>query len=125
MENKELYNKSVFQSVGVIGEFAFTAGGVDYHVGDIVTFEKQKPTDSDTGVVTEDVQQKLGYGVCGAYTRDARQIGIKKVLPYTLLTQEILSYHKDHLIIREVEVKEMTVKEIEEELGYKIKIVGE
>jgi len=125
-EVKEIYNKSVFEVAGTIGEFAFNANG-DYHVGDIVSFNPEFSTlgNGNIGVVTAYKNSKLGYGVCGIYGKDPREIGIKKVLPYTMLTQEILTYHKDHLVIRDLVLKEMTVQEIEKELGYKIKIIGE
>jgi len=127
MDKKELYNKSVSQFAGEVGEFAFNVHGVDYHVGDIVSFSEHLTNlnNDNIGVVTINKSCRLGYGVCGIYTKDAREIGIKKILPFTLLTQEILSHYKDHLVIRDLHLKEMTVQEIEKELGYKIKIIGE
>lgn len=130
-ERKELYNKSVHKSAGEIGEFAFEVDGVDFYVGDIVAFDTQRDSDGDgddyhyAGVITTH-ECRLGYGICNGYTDSVYNVNIKRVVPFNLLTRELLDFCKNtHIIIRDVPVKEMTVNEIEAELGYKIKVVGE
>ena len=130
-KRQELYNNSVHKSVGEIGQFAFGIDDVDFHVGDIVAFDTQMESDGEgdsyhyAGVITT-LENKLGYGICNGYTDSVFNVNIKKVVPYDLLTRELLDFHKNnHIIIRDVPVKEMTVNEIEAELGYKIKVVGE
>lgn len=136
MENrKELYNKSIHKVIGEIGEFAFEVDGVKFYVGDIVAFDTQREPDfldecsggdyHYAGVITRN-ECKLGYGICNGYTDSVYNVNIKRVVPYNLLTREILDFCKNnHIVIRDVPVKEMTVNEIEAELGYKIKVVGE
>ena len=129
MKRKELYNNSVYKSVGEVGEFAFTVGSVDFYVGDIVAFDTQKPSmrgnDKVVGVITAH-ESSLGYGICNGYTDDVSTVNIKRVVPYNLTTREILDFCEcNHIIIRDIPVKEMTLAEVEKELGYRIEIVEE
>lgn len=48
----------------------------------------------------------------------------KVIVPYNLLTDEILNFIENSVIIEDVNEIEMTVSEIEEKLGYKIKVVS-
>ncbi|AKQ08407.1 hypothetical protein PQE66_gp092 [Bacillus phage PBC2] len=128
MKRKELYNDSTGKSVGELGEFAFEVDGVNFYVGDIVTFDTQKPFDGHThyaGVITTH-KGKEPYGICNGYIDSVYNVNIKRVVPYNLVTREILDFCKNtHILIRDIPVKEMTLAEIEKELGYKIEIVEE
>ncbi|UUV46561.1 hypothetical protein [Bacillus phage vB_BanS-Thrax3] len=126
MKRKELYNDSIHKSCGELGEFAFEVDGVNFYVGDIVTFDTQKPDDGQThyaGVITTH-DGKEPYGICNGYTDSVYNVNIKRVVPYNLVTREILDFCENtHIIIRDIPVKEMTLAEVEKELGYKIQIV--
>ncbi|UUV46047.1 hypothetical protein [Bacillus phage vB_BanS-Thrax1] len=128
MKRKELYNDSIHKSCGELGEFAFEVDGVNFYVGDIVAFDTQKPCfDKNDGhyvgvITTHDGKEP--YGICNGYTDSVYNVNIKRVVPYNLVTREILDFCKNtHIIIRDIPVKEMTLAEVEKELGYKIQIV--
>lgn len=48
---------------------------------------------------------------------------MRLVLPHNLVTQEILQFHQNSLLL--LEPKELTLSEIEERLGYPIKLIKE
>lgn len=130
MTKEMFYGKT---SLGIIGEqtnFKLINDYTHEHlsVGDVIAFEKYdllyvRP-------VTSTTFDK--YGVWGFGSNNFDFNKIIKVLPYSMLTEEIYkkiiedNKEKRKLYsIKEVKEKEMSLKEIEAELGYKVKLRSE
>lgn len=104
-----------------LGTFAFTRNGRSYHAGDIVAY-KDKFYTLRTGIVAP---REGGFGIAGTFSQDVDRMEFEKVIPYKLVTEEILKHIKPHFELKKVEVKRMTVEEISHALGYDVEIVGD
>lgn len=105
---------------GVIGK---ETGYETFRVGDLVVLEMSQGK-IISGIICERLNDiKDGFGVMGLLSTDLSEANIKlKVLDYELLTDGILKRHG----LKKIDyIEEMTKAQIEEALGYPIKIVGE
>lgn len=102
---------------------------VELKVGDVVSFFWSKKL--VTSVVSKKISDK-GYGVFGfgSYKLDFEHL--TRVLTFDNLTEDLFQKlqapdgkNRNFYSIREIEIREMTVSEIERELGYKVKIKSE
>lgn len=99
----------------------------NYKVGDIVIYCYKLFVDIkyDIGIIVKN-PNKSGYGVYGWCGEDMSKNDYhieKVVIPSELVTENILRYIKE-IEVKDICEKEMTLDEVEEILGYKIKIVG-
>jgi len=120
MKKLEMYHVNFGTSAGVLGAFAFSVDGFDYHFGDLVSFNIG--TNSRVGIVA--IASDGRVGVCGAFNYDPSEIEIQKVAPHTVVTEELINTIHSHYEVREL-TKKMTLKEIEEALGHKVQLVDE
>ncbi len=126
-QEKALYYDTSF--LGLIGEEANRKDslGNDLHIGDVVSFEHWNK--KFVKVVASHGDNVYGLFGFGTNTLDFDKL--VKIVPYNYLTEELFiaiqetTSHFDRSLfkIKDYEVREMTVREIEKELGCRIKIV--
>lgn len=111
---------------GFLGEKTSTTISGNYlRVGDVIAFEKH-----DELFVRPVTKKKDGeYGVFGFGSNHFIFKNMTKILSYEFLTEQLLQElqggRKENFSIKEVEyAKEMTISEVEELLGHKIKIIN-
>ncbi|MCA1021523.1 hypothetical protein [Halobacillus litoralis] len=127
------YNKSLLGRLGEqTGSYAIEEKNgqnqkVELRVGDVVSFYKYKRI--YTKVVVKNSSKHHEYGIFGFGTNDLSFDKMTRVLSYEDLTEDILQKLQENLLskrssfaIKETSEREMTLGEIEKELGYKIKI---
>ena len=115
-----IYDECQKEFYGYIGE---KTGCENYRVGDLVLFNINIDTNG-IGIIVKNNKEKeyCIYGWCGRNSSIEKTYKINKIIiPNSLITENIISY-LHQLSVKECEVKEMTLEEIEEKLGYKIKI---
>ncbi|MFS0905688.1 hypothetical protein AB3N02_21830 [Priestia aryabhattai] len=118
---KILHNKHTGMGAP-IGKYAFTVNNRQYYVGDLVAFKDSHTGKPSAGLVA--LSQDGLLRICGAFMDEPEKIEPKKILPYNYLTPLLMNRVHDHYEVREVKVKQMTLTEIEDALGYKVEIVG-
>lgn len=98
-------------------------------MGDVVSFYRYE--EIYTRVVTKDFRKEK-YGIFGFGNDTLNFDKLTKIMSYRDLTEDIFQKlqqkHsgevRESFMIRDVVQKEMTIEQIQEELGYPIKIIG-
>lgn len=114
---KYLYQNNKYY--GYIGENTNIS---DYKVGDLVLFSRYNV--NHAGLIIKNLDSYTIFGwACIDITTSFDISIVCKIIPAELMTNEIIS-KLTNLKIKEKEEKEITISEIENILGYKIKIVN-
>ncbi|GIN10154.1 hypothetical protein J26TS2_00210 [Shouchella clausii] len=102
---------------------------VELKVGDVVSFVEYGR--SHTLVVCKNCFEKA-YGVYGFGSNKLDFKHLTRILTHEDLTEDLFQKlqkptgrNRDFYTIRDIDIREMTVSEIERELGYKVKIKSE
>ena len=129
MEFKEIHYDN-HQNLGRMGECTniFSQHGNELKVGDIVSFLRNNKI--RTGIVAKNLITSE-YFVLGIDDSSSSIQHATKVLSYKYLTEDILNELSGYIFlpgevlfkIKKVIKKEMTIEQIEKELGYGVKIV--
>lgn len=113
------YLKCDYNEYGIVGE---STKYQNYCVGDIVAFNTKYDDKINIGLIVYCPSDKK-YGIFGWCTVPLCEFKIiHKIISWYNINNDILEEIIEDMEIIEVEEKEMTLREIEEELGYKIKI---
>lgn len=111
-------------SNGIVGD---STSHPDYHVGDVIAYKNPYSSYENliTNVICKDsngVDFPMGLGG-NSLLNLCKKTEVILVVGYENVTNAILSDIDSSVRIKEVEVIEMTQSQIEEELGYRVKIV--
>jgi len=96
-----------------------------YYVGDLVLYQRKKGY-IDYGILVEfkkGIYSVYGWGTTDLNNRDDITL-VNRIIPYDIITNDIVKHMHSTLCIKEIEEKEMTLNDIEKLLGYKIKIIN-
>lgn len=96
----------------------------NFHIGDIVLWKhkKYKNGESCIGFLAGTIQKPFVMGLCGVNLSEFEIL--KKIIKHEFVTKEVFNDLFPEFEIKEVEEVEMSKEEIEEKLGYRIKIVN-
>jgi len=112
---------------GFLGTIGDSTSHPDYHVGDVIVYKNPYSNEGMvTSVISKDKDGKdYPMGLKGTSILElSKKTEVILVVNHTNLTDDILHDIRSAVKLKEIEVIEMNKTQIEEELGYRIKIVN-
>lgn len=113
------------KNTGFLGTIGDSSSHPEYHVGDVIAYKNPYSEGIVTSVISKDKDGKdYPMGLKGTSILELlKKTDVILVVKHTNLTDDILHDIRFAVMLKEVEVIEMTQSQIEEELGYRVKIV--
>lgn len=129
-KQRELFSASLAFKYGVMGERigvkeSLTDFPKEICVGDLVTCKIGGTNGVPYRGIIVKANKTCGerFGVMGIIGKNMDKLDdLQVVLPHTQVTEEIVKF-LHNMVMTEIEIKVMTLEELEDKLGYKIKIV--